>query len=112
MSKITNLIKDAEENYLIWERIVLDGAWEQHGRTRVQAVMLREKRDQLLHWMQENGSKDTFEKELEETERELNQVQGSYTVKNPGHYKKLKDNIDEHKNARDYWLGRMGELTT
>jgi hypothetical protein len=77
-----------------------------------QAVMLREKRDQLLHWMQENGSKDTYEKELEETERELNQVQGSYTVKNPGHYKKLKDNIDEHKKARDYWLGRMGELTT
>ena len=77
-----------------------------------QAVMLKEKRDQLLHWMQENGSKDTYSKELEETESELKQSNGSFTVKSQSHYKKIKESIDEHKNARDYWLGRMGELTT
>ena len=77
-----------------------------------QAVMLREKRDQLLHWMEENGSKDTYEKELEETERELNQIQESFTVKSQSHYIRLKDGIDEHKIARDYWLGRVGEFKT
>ena len=50
---LTQLTKDAERNYLIWERIVLDGAWEQHGRTRVQAIMLRERFEARLEAFQE-----------------------------------------------------------
>ena len=46
-------IKDAEDNYLTWERIVLDGAWSQHNRTRVQAVMLRERFESRLEAFQE-----------------------------------------------------------
>jgi len=77
-----------------------------------QVVMLKEKRDQLLHWVEENGGKDSYGRELEDTERELKQLSGSFTVKGQGHYKQLRESIEEHRKSRDYWLDRLGELKT
>ncbi len=43
MSKITNLIKDAEESADKWRSIVARGAHEQHGRSRSQSIILKER---------------------------------------------------------------------
>ncbi len=40
MSKITNLIKEAESNYWKWRKIVGRGAHSQHDRTQPQAIAL------------------------------------------------------------------------
>jgi flagellar biosynthesis chaperone FliJ len=74
-----------------------------------QITMLREKKDQLHHWVEENGSKGKYQKELEETEKELTTLQSSFKPKNQTHYAGLKERIEEHKKARDHWLGVIGE---
>ncbi|MBD3388887.1 MAG: hypothetical protein GF416_07455 [Candidatus Altiarchaeales archaeon] len=75
-----------------------------------QVQMLKEKKDQLLHWLDENGSGEKYRLELEETEKELKELKSTFKVKSQSHYAKVRDLIDEHKKARDYWLGRLGEL--
>ena len=40
---INTLIKDAESNHQKWQSIVSCGTWSQRGRTREQAIMLRER---------------------------------------------------------------------
>jgi hypothetical protein len=75
-----------------------------------QLSMLREKRDQLLHWVQENGSRDKYERELADTENELDQLRSSFQLKSEGHYQRLGDVVNEHKKARQYWLEKMGEI--
>jgi hypothetical protein len=75
-----------------------------------QMTMLREKRDQLHHWLAENGSKEKFKKELEDTDKELKNLQTAFKPKNQAHYAALKENIGEHKKARDYWQSRIGEI--
>lgn len=77
-----------------------------------QVTMLREKRDQLLHWVEENGSKGKYQRELAETEKELEQLSATFQAKSQRHYTKARELIDEHKKARDYWLRRLGELKT
>jgi len=74
-----------------------------------QVTMLTEKRDQLVHWIAENGSKGKYAKELEETDKELKNIQSSMKEKPQSHYSALKERIDEHKKARSYWLGKVGE---
>jgi hypothetical protein len=75
-----------------------------------QITMLKEKKDQLIHWVEEKGSKSKYQKELEEAEKELKHLQETYKPKNQTHYAGLRERIGEHKKARDYWLGRIGEL--
>jgi len=77
-----------------------------------QMIMLREKRDQLLHWVNENDSKSKYAKELEDTDKELDQIKSNFKLKSQSHYQGLKEKISEHKKAREYWLGRKGELKT
>ena len=74
-----------------------------------QISMLREKKDQLRHWVEENGSKEKFRRELEETDKELTQLQNTYKPKSQSFYSGLKDKIEEHKKAREHWLGQIGE---
>jgi|WetSurMetagenome_2_1015567.scaffolds.fasta_scaffold829805_1 hypothetical protein len=78
--------------------------------TAQQLTMLREKKDQLLHWMEENGSKGKFFKELEDTENELGNLKAAFKPKNQSHYAGLREKIEEHKSARTYWLQKMSEL--
>ncbi len=75
-----------------------------------QATMLREKRDQLLHWVEENGSKGKYAKELEETQKELKQLLSDYESMSRSQVEGLKNRIQEHRQAREYWLGRVGEF--
>jgi hypothetical protein len=77
-----------------------------------QITMLKEKKDQLKHWVAENGGKTKFSKELEDAERELGQLQTSFTPKTQSYYAGLKEKVEEHKKAREYWLSRIGELKT
>ncbi len=53
MSKITNLIKEAEESADKWRSIVARGAWSQHNRTEMQAIILRERFEARLEAFQE-----------------------------------------------------------
>jgi len=54
-----------------------------------QISMLREKRDQLLHWVDEKGSKSKYAMELSETEAELNQLTESFEEKGQSYYKNI-----------------------
>ncbi|MFH0862024.1 MAG: hypothetical protein V1875_03240 [Candidatus Altiarchaeota archaeon] len=75
-----------------------------------QITMLTEKKDQLIHWVDEKVSKGKYQKELEDAEAELKKLQETYKPKNQAHYAGLRERIEEHKKAKDYWLGRIGEL--
>jgi len=75
-----------------------------------QISMLKEKKDQLHHWVAENGGKQKFAKELKDAENELKQLETAYKPKSQSYYAGMQEKISEHKNARDYWLGRIGEL--
>jgi len=75
-----------------------------------QITMLEEKKDQLFHWVDEKTGKAKFSKELENTERELKQIRESFKPKPQSYYAGLKEKIEEHQKARDYWLGRIGEF--
>jgi hypothetical protein len=77
-----------------------------------QMTMLKEKKDQLRHWVAENGGKAKYSKELEDTENELSQLQTAFKPKTQSYYAGLREKVDEHKKAREYWLGRSGELKT
>lgn len=77
-----------------------------------QVTMLREKRDQLLHWVQENGSKDKYQAELKETEAELGKLTKSFEDLGQSHYKKLEQQIEQQKGAKQYWLDKIDELKT
>jgi hypothetical protein len=77
-----------------------------------QIAVLKEKADQLAHWVLEKDGDGKFEKELEETRRELEKLSDSFKPKSQSYYKGLSERIDEHKKARDYWLGKVGELKT
>ncbi|MFH1055656.1 MAG: hypothetical protein V1744_06145 [Candidatus Altiarchaeota archaeon] len=75
-----------------------------------QIAMLKEKKDQLLHWVDENGGKSKYYKELEETQKELSHLKETFKPKSQSYYAGVKERITEHKAARDYWLQRVGEL--
>ncbi len=77
-----------------------------------QVSMLREKKDQLLHWVQENGSKDKYAQELAETQAELAKLIQSFEERTSTHYSELDDKIKQHMKAKEYWVGRIGELKT
>jgi hypothetical protein len=75
-----------------------------------QINMLKEKKDQLHHWIRENGGKAKFSKELEDTAKELDQLKANFKPKTQAYYVGLKERIEEHKKAREYWMARIGEL--
>jgi hypothetical protein len=75
-----------------------------------QITMLREKADQLKHWAADAGANSKFAKELAEADKELTQLQSSFKPKSQTHYAGIKEKIEEHKKAKEYWLGRIGEM--
>lgn len=77
-----------------------------------QITMLTEKRDQLLHWVEENGSKNKYSKELTDTQTELEKLTSSFEQKTPAFYSELGEKIKQHIAAKEYWLGRIGEFKT
>ncbi len=77
-----------------------------------QITMLKEKKDQLKHWVEENGSKSKYSKELEDTTKELSQLSESFEEKGPGYYINLDEQIGQHRNAKKYWLEKISELKT
>ncbi|MBU0762921.1 MAG: hypothetical protein KKD39_07830 [Candidatus Altiarchaeota archaeon] len=77
-----------------------------------QVNMLREKKDQLLHWVEENGSKDKYSKELTETEAELENLMGSFEIKSQNYYNDLEARVKDHMKAKEYWIEKIGELKT
>jgi phosphoglycolate phosphatase-like HAD superfamily hydrolase len=72
--------------------------------------MLREKRDQLKHWL-EDDAEDKFAKEFKETERELSELEAKLKVSSKRHYTNTKQAVKEHAEAREYWLKRLKELS-
>jgi hypothetical protein len=74
-----------------------------------QITMLREKQDQLRHWVEEKGSKSKYGLELEETEKELKNLKETFKPKSQTHYASIKQRIEDNKAARDYWMGRVTE---
>jgi hypothetical protein len=75
-----------------------------------QITMLTEKKDQLVHWVAENGGKDKFSKELDDTSRELSALSQSYKPKPQSYYAGLREHIEEHKKARDHWIAKAKEI--
>jgi len=73
-----------------------------------QVLMLREKRDQLVHWMEENGSKGKFAREFEDTEREYKGLMATFKPKGQSYYEGLKGKVEENKKARSFWLEKAG----
>lgn len=77
-----------------------------------QVTMLREKRDQLLNWVDEKDTKSKYSMELVETDKELEGLLGSFEEKNPSFYKEIESQISAHKEAKKYWLDKNNELRT
>lgn len=77
-----------------------------------QLAMLTEKRDQLIHWVEEKGSRSKYAMELQETEGELEQLQSAHKPKSQGYFEGLRERIEGHKEAKAYWLERIGGLKT
>jgi len=77
-----------------------------------QLTMLREKRDQLMHWVAENGGKEKYSQELEETTKELENLKSDFKPKQSSHYQKIRESIQEHKKARSYWMSKLKETKT
>ena len=75
-----------------------------------QITMLNEKKDQLMHWVEEKGSQSKYRKELDDTEGELNQLQVSFKPKAQSYYAGVKERVAEHQEARNYWMAKIGEF--
>jgi len=50
---INTLIKDAESNHQKWQSIVSRGTWQQHNKTEIQALLLRERFEGMLDGLTE-----------------------------------------------------------
>jgi hypothetical protein len=77
-----------------------------------QINMLKEKKDQLTHWVEENSGKERYSRELAETEAELDKIRASFEEKTSSHYRDLEEKIKQHTRAKEYWNTRIGELKT
>ena len=90
------------------ERLITEYA-EETGKAK-EITMLKEKRDQLKHWVADAGGKGKFVKELGDVDGRLAQMTSSFKPKPQSHYAGLKDKIEEHRKARDYLKAKIGEL--
>ncbi|MFH1404022.1 MAG: hypothetical protein ABIH11_07125 [Candidatus Altiarchaeota archaeon] len=72
--------------------------------------ILREKRDQLKHWV-EDDKEGKFSKELEDTEKELSELEGALSISSRQQYASIKKSVTEHVEARNYWFNKLKELS-
>jgi len=72
--------------------------------------VLREKRDQLRHWIAAEKPNEIRVRELGSVEEELGKLENSGLLKPSRYYKDLKANIDEHNEAKKYWVEKSKEV--
>jgi len=73
--------------------------------------VLREKMDQLKHWIADEKTSKKHVTELSAVEDELKKLEGSGLLKPQSYYKDLKKRIEEHAESKDYWSKMLGELS-
>lgn len=90
---------------------------------RHQSIVLREKKDQLEHWLKdsEDDAKKhkAYVRRLEATnqnmlklEQELEKLQSTKGLDEEERYKMLKQQIDMHNEALNYWTEKFNNLST
>ncbi len=90
---------------------LISGYSDEVDKTK-QISILKEKKDQLLHWVEEKGTQSKYGQELKDTTAELKKLQTSFTPKNQSYYAGVEQKIRENKEAREYWMGKIGETKT
>ncbi|MFC2162909.1 hypothetical protein ACFLRF_04440 [Candidatus Altiarchaeota archaeon] len=72
--------------------------------------MLKEKRDQIMHWI-EDDEEGKFAKELDSTQKELDDLGNVVKSSSKAHYNTIKLSVKEHSKSREYWLQKLKELS-
>jgi hypothetical protein len=74
--------------------------------------VLREKKDQLKHWVADDKSNQKHAKALAAVEAELKEIEDSGLLKPASYYKGLKEKIGEHTESKEYWVNKAREVVS